>query len=205
MVTGTLESRLSAFAEIAVTSERMTHFPAELECAQWAIESKWGQRHTGKNNVMGLTAAWSSGPSSFVPTFEEFTWAQFLLFERTNPSEARTAREMDGSPLRRNWLGEKRFRCSRLFRDYPSIEACVADKVQKLTSASGRYSLGWAAFLATGDAFALADAIARAGYASDSTYGNLVKTIMRQNNVRSACAAARRNQKTVPYSPGEVQ
>jgi flagellum-specific peptidoglycan hydrolase FlgJ len=41
---GKLETRLNEVARIAVRLEQETGCPAQLMIAQWAIESKWGEK-----------------------------------------------------------------------------------------------------------------------------------------------------------------
>ena len=45
-----LETRLNEVARIAVRLEQQTACPAQLLIAQWAIESKWGEKPVGKAN-----------------------------------------------------------------------------------------------------------------------------------------------------------
>jgi N-acetylmuramoyl-L-alanine amidase len=50
----TLETRLNEVARIAVRLEQETGCPAQLLIAQWAIESKWGEKPVGHANYFGI-------------------------------------------------------------------------------------------------------------------------------------------------------
>jgi len=53
----TLETRLNEVARIAVRLEQQTACPAQLLIAQWAIESKWGEKPVGHANYFGIKRA----------------------------------------------------------------------------------------------------------------------------------------------------
>ena len=53
----TLETRLNEVARIAVRLEQQTACPAQLLIAQWAIESKWGEKPVGYANYFGVKRA----------------------------------------------------------------------------------------------------------------------------------------------------
>jgi flagellum-specific peptidoglycan hydrolase FlgJ len=52
-----LETRLNEVARIAVRLEQQTACPAQLLIAQWAIESKWGEKPVGHANYFGIKRA----------------------------------------------------------------------------------------------------------------------------------------------------
>ena len=52
-----LATRLNEVARIAVRLEQETGCPAQLMIAQWAIESKWGERPAGEANYFGIKRA----------------------------------------------------------------------------------------------------------------------------------------------------
>ena len=52
-----LETRLNDVARIAVRLEQQTACPAQLLIAQWAIESKWGEKPVGHANYFGVKRA----------------------------------------------------------------------------------------------------------------------------------------------------
>ncbi len=54
---GNLETRLNEVARIAVRLEQQTGCPAQLLIAQWAIESKWGEKPVGHANYFGVKRA----------------------------------------------------------------------------------------------------------------------------------------------------
>ena len=52
-----LATRLNEVARIAVRLEQQTACPAQLLIAQWAIESKWGEKPVGHANYFGVKRA----------------------------------------------------------------------------------------------------------------------------------------------------
>ena len=53
----TIETHLNEVARIAVRLEQQTACPAQLLIAQWAIESKWGEKPVGHANYFGVKRA----------------------------------------------------------------------------------------------------------------------------------------------------
>ncbi len=53
----TLETRLNEVARIAVRLKQETGCPAQMLIAQWAIESKWGEKPVGHANYFGIKRA----------------------------------------------------------------------------------------------------------------------------------------------------
>jgi flagellum-specific peptidoglycan hydrolase FlgJ len=51
------QARLTGVAHIAVALEAQTACPAQLLIAQWAIESKWGEKPVGHANYFGIKRA----------------------------------------------------------------------------------------------------------------------------------------------------
>lgn len=51
------KQRLDEVARIAVRIETETGLPAQLLIAQWALESKWGEKPCGKSNYFGIKKA----------------------------------------------------------------------------------------------------------------------------------------------------
>lgn len=50
----TRSERLREIARIAVGLENDFNVPAQMTVAQWAVESKWGEKPVGKNNYFGI-------------------------------------------------------------------------------------------------------------------------------------------------------
>jgi flagellum-specific peptidoglycan hydrolase FlgJ len=65
-----LETRLNEVARIAVRLEQKTGCPAQLLIAQWAIESKWGEKPVGHANYFGIKLAARHSLSCMVATRE---------------------------------------------------------------------------------------------------------------------------------------
>lgn len=51
------QNRLDNIARIAVHLEQETQVPASLTVAQWALESKWGEKPVGNANYFGIKKA----------------------------------------------------------------------------------------------------------------------------------------------------
>jgi peptidoglycan hydrolase FlgJ len=65
------EARLEEVAQIAVALEAQTGCPAPLLIAQWALESKWGEKPVGQANYFGIKKN-ARHPKSCTVTTEEF-------------------------------------------------------------------------------------------------------------------------------------
>ena len=64
------KQRLDEVARIAVRLEADTGLPAEVLVAQWALESKWGQRPAGQANYFGIKKASRHEKCCIVTTHE---------------------------------------------------------------------------------------------------------------------------------------
>jgi flagellum-specific peptidoglycan hydrolase FlgJ len=85
-----LETRLNEVARIAVYIEQQTACPAQLLIAQWAIESKWGEKPVGHANYFGIKRAarhaqWCTVTTREVvnskPVVENLEFADYDSFE----------------------------------------------------------------------------------------------------------------------------
>lgn len=181
----TRDQRLVAIAIHAVKYEQAVGYPPQVLIAQWAIESKWGARPSGRNNLFGMTFN-SARHSSFswVATWEELTEAGIAGLP---PAERQTITKREPMLNRRGWF---RVELQRRFADYASPAASIDDKVGLITTAP-RYAAAWAGYQATKDINAFIDAICAAGYATAGYYPQLAQKIAAQPNVARAIAAAR--------------
>jgi flagellum-specific peptidoglycan hydrolase FlgJ len=57
MITPEQQNRLAEVSRIAVRLEQETAVPANLLVAQWALESKWGEKPVGNANYFGIKKA----------------------------------------------------------------------------------------------------------------------------------------------------
>ncbi|MFN3324945.1 MAG: glucosaminidase domain-containing protein [Bryobacteraceae bacterium] len=179
----TREQRLAQIAEAAVEVERRLGYPAALIVAQWAAESAWGTKETGKHNFFGMTKAARHKDFRWCATREVLTDAQLA---RLDPEEAATVTEKTRRPD-----GRWDVRLSRRFASYESLEAAIEDKVRLLMD--GRpYREAYEQYRQDGDLDAFVERVAPI-YATDPGYATLVKTISRQRNVLTALAAFRRD------------
>jgi flagellum-specific peptidoglycan hydrolase FlgJ len=176
---------LAAMATIAISYEHRAGYPPEVLIAQWAIESNWGKRPSGKNNLFGMTFNPSRHKSfSWVPTWEELTQDGINRLPLDERQRIRSTVPMSNRP------GYFRINVERKFADYETAEDSIADKVGLITTAA-RYRSAWTAFQQNRDVNALIGGICAAGYATAGNYAALAQQIAAQPNVRQAIAAAR--------------
>src|ERR1017187_10195665 len=91
-----LETRLNEVARIAVRLEQQTGCPAQLLIAQWAIESKWGEKPVGHANYFGVKRAARHTQWCTVATQEVFTPAQLETWDHQHVT--RPARVIETLP-----------------------------------------------------------------------------------------------------------
>lgn len=177
---------LAAFAPVAVAVERSGGFPAEVIIAQTIAESDWGERVTGVFNYWGLTAATCPArPKKFCPTTEVLTLAQFV----TLPFDER-ASVIPGGRVDLGH-GKYRYSLSRWFACFDSLADGIGAYVGVITAPGHRYYSAWMRYTQDRNVDALIDGIARAGYASGSGYGALLKSIAHEGPVFAALVGAR--------------
>jgi flagellum-specific peptidoglycan hydrolase FlgJ len=178
---------LAAIAALAISHERHTGYPPAVLIAQWAIESNWGKRPSGKNNLFGMTFHPSRHRSfSWVMTSEELTKEQL---NRLPADERARIQKIAPVPTRPGYF---RVALERKFADYDTPEQSVADKVGLITS-TARYRAAWSAYRQDRNVDKLITGICCAGYATAGGYEALARQIAAQNNVRQAIRAARQS------------
>jgi len=181
----TRDQRLVAIAIHAVKYEQAVGYPPQVLIAQWAIESKWGARPSGRNNLFGMTFNPARHSSySWVATWEELAEAGIASLPA---DERRAITKREPMPSRPGWF---RIELQRRFADYPSPQASIADKVGLITRAP-RYAAAWSAYQADKVIDAFIEAICIAGYATAGYYPQLAQKIAAQPNLARAIAAAR--------------
>ena len=183
----TRPQRLAEMAAHAVRFERSTGYPADVIVAQWAVESAWGTRQSGRNNLFGMTYRPRHSGFSWVPTREELTAAGIAALPAAERATITSQTPMPNRP------GFFNVRLKRRFADYATVNDSIQDKVS-LVMTSPRYAAAWTGYLRNRNVSEFIDAIAAAGYATAGNYMTLVKQIAGQKNVRDAIAKARSNQ-----------
>jgi flagellum-specific peptidoglycan hydrolase FlgJ len=141
----------------AQASAKKTGIPASVSIAQWALESGWGARVSGKNNYGGITAKVKDAVFPYKP----------------------------GTPLEPAtlcWTHESyqgsRVRCQRWFKNFDSPEAYF-DAHAKLLSTAPVYAPARAKLP---DVDAFVDEMGKR-YATDPNYAATIKTIMRGSSL----------------------
>ena len=177
-----LQQRLAEVAGIAVRLESTTGVPARLLIAQWAAESKWGNKPIGRFNCFGVKRAERHSDFCVVTTHEYLTQPQIDAWNRNHTS--RPARVIGNLPD-----GQHIVELEDKFADYPSLEASCRDYVW-LISNGVPYQKAWASYQATRNLSALIDSVARV-YATAPGYARLLHQIASQANVAAAIQAAR--------------
>lgn len=179
-------SNLEDIAVAAVACEKKYGVPAEFTVAQWAAESAWGKKESGKNNVFGIKfASEAIHPEGFtwVTTREWFTDKHKAIVERS--SGIRNLK-----PTGRTAGNGKEYTCECKFANFASLTDAVDERAAMFARMS-RYSVPLEQFKIHGDVNKLIAEIAAAGYATDPNYASLLQKIAAQKNVKEACAAAR--------------
>ncbi len=172
---------LAEIAPHAVAIERRTGLPAVVLIAQWAIESGWGAKQSGRWNFFGITKASRHAKWAMVPTREVLTAEQINALPA---DEAATVTRRHARPDGRFdvWL-------SRKFAAYDTLDEGLEDYARLLTTGAP-YAKAWAAYRLDSNLDSLVEAIAKR-YATDPRYAELVKRIARQTNVLQAVEKAR--------------
>lgn len=173
------QQRLSEIAKVAVGFEKQTGYPPEVVVAQWAVESRWGERMSGKNNPFGMTYRPRHSGYTWVMTREELTDPQIADLDAAERETISSKTPIASRP------GYFNITLNRRFADYPSLIDAVRDKVGLITT-SPRYTTAWTGYLRNKNIPELIDAIAAAGYATAGNYTALVKQIAAQRNVQDA-------------------
>lgn len=171
------QRRLNEVARIAAKLETETGVPARLIVAQWAIESKWGEKHAGNANYFGMKRAWRHTKFCEITTHEAFTAAQLEAWKRSHPG--RPVRVVEAMPDGRLWV-----ELSDEFADYDSLEESCRDYTWLITNGVP-YREAWAVFEQDRDTDKLIQEVA-AVYATNPRYAELIGKIAMQDNVSEA-------------------
>jgi flagellum-specific peptidoglycan hydrolase FlgJ len=176
-----LETRLNEVARIAVRLDQETGCPAQLLIAQWALESKWGEKPVGHANYFGVKRATRHAMWCTVTTQEVFTLAQVETWDHQHAT--RPARVIVTLPD-----GRHRVEIDDEFADYASLNASCQDYAWLITHGDP-YREAWQRYQQNKD---LADLISRVAqnYATAPAYAELVERIATQSNVVIAIAVA---------------
>ena len=175
------EQRLKEVAGIAAALEKQTGCPAQLMVAQWAIESQWGEKPTGRFNFFGIKRAARHTKFCIVTTHEVFTPAQLARWNRQHPGRlARVNSTLSDGRLRVELDDE--------FADYDSLQASCEDYAWLITHGEP-YQQAWRQYLQDKNLDALIGEVAKT-YATAPQYAEMAEAIARQNNVANAVSEA---------------
>lgn len=151
---------IAAAAPIAQQSAAATRVPASVTIAQGIQESGWGSSTAGANNYFGIKAQAVTGSPGI---FRWSTLAVGCVHKPTYESES-------GGLVRQ--IGQ--------FRMYPGMQESFDDHGQFLVQNS-RYA---PAFAFTNDPDRFAQAIHKAGYATDPSYSSALIKLMNTQNLK---------------------
>jgi flagellum-specific peptidoglycan hydrolase FlgJ len=175
------EIRLNEVAQIAVRLEKETGCPAQLLIAQWAIESKWGEKPVGHANYFGTKRAACHTQWCAVTTHEVFTPAQLETWNHQHTTKpARLVAILPDSSLR--------VEIHDGFAGYDSLDASCQDYAWLITNGAP-YHAAWEQYQKDRDLPVLIPAVARV-YATDPGYAHLAAVVAGQANVKQAIAQA---------------
>lgn len=171
------QRRLDEVARIAAKLETETGVPARLIVAQWAIESKWGERHAGNANYFGMKRASRHLKFCEITTHEAFTPEQLEAWKRRHPGKP--VKIIRVLPDGRLWV-----ELSDEFADYDSLEESCRDYTWLIKNGDP-YREAWAAFEQDRDTDKLIREVAVI-YATNPRYAELIGKIAMQGNVSEA-------------------
>jgi flagellum-specific peptidoglycan hydrolase FlgJ len=175
----TLETRLNEVARIAVRLERETGCPAQLLIAQWAIESKWGEKPVGHANYFGIKRAARHTKWCTVTTEEVFTPAQLETWNGQHTTKpARIIATLPDGRLRVGVDDE--------FADYDSLDASCQDYAWLITHGAP-YRQAWQQYQQDKNLPGLIGGVARM-YATAPRYAELAEEVAAQSNIVKAIA-----------------
>lgn len=121
----------------------------EIIAAQWALESAWGARQTGRYNYWGVKAG-NGDPNN---------------------------KEEGSIHWTREVVNGKSVRMQQKFKDYDSLVDAMKDRQEFTSRKNGRYDkAGYADAVTPSQA---AEALQRGGYATDPKYADKLKSILR--------------------------
>ncbi|UPK68717.1 glycoside hydrolase family protein [Chitinophaga filiformis] len=163
---------IQQYAQNAVDSMRQTRVPASVTLAQAALESGWG-RHAPRFNFFGIKAGSSWGGEKQLLTTTEIH-SDNDRSRHPYPEIISIEQFTDG-----NGNTRYRWRVKDYFRAYANAVESFNDHGNFLVNNS-RYR---EAFNHTDDGRQFAREIARAGYATDPNYANVLISIIEHNNL----------------------
>jgi flagellum-specific peptidoglycan hydrolase FlgJ len=152
---------VKAAAVAAQASEAATGVPASVTIAQAILESGWGEHHMDDaNNYFGIKAQVKNGQVVVTPPATGFVDRNTKEFDHQGHAFFVTAH----------------------FRKYADMAGSFTDHGLFLKN-SARYADAMSAYAANKDANEFARGIAKAGYATDPNYAQLLISIMTSNNL----------------------
>jgi len=177
------KANLRLIAQAAVSSERITGCPAELQAAQCILETGW-LSHAPGNNCFGIKSYDGAAGRQLLRTREWFTdgaAASFLSLGDGRIAEL-------ASPVQQDARGRKLYCVEDWFATFPTLGDCFARRAAMF--GAGRYAPFAAAYKAGGTLEDLVRGIAPL-YATDPGYADAVLALIRNAGVQAAIGAAR--------------
>jgi len=177
-------ARLTEVAAIAVRIEAETECPARMLLAQWALESKWGEKKVGKANYFGIKRAMRHTKWCTVTTHE--VWTQVQVFEWNARHQNNPARivEQDGTGRSAKYTVV----IDDDFADYDSLEESCRDYAWLITHGKP-YHAAWREYMDFKDVDKLIKGIAHV-YATAPAYAELVHQLAFQAEVTQVISLA---------------
>lgn len=159
---------INTYYPFAKQTEEKTGVPALFALAQSALESGWG-KHAPKNMLFGIKVGSGRNFGGWNGDRQLITTSEY-----SNKSTLNFPFIYDGFPKRLS-SGKWHYKIKDYFRAYPSPLNSFLDWAGLLSKAS-RYAK---AMQNKSDPYRFAEEVAKAGYATDPSYANKIKSIMR--------------------------
>ncbi|WP_439234955.1 glycoside hydrolase family 73 protein [Lonepinella koalarum] len=147
------EQQQKAFQQILMAAQNAGVAHPEVIAAQWALESGWGSKVSGKNNYWGIKAG-NGDPNND----EQGT----VVWTHEN-------------------INGDNVNVQQKFRDYDSLEDAIKDRASFTAKPGGRYDK--AGYFTASSPAEAARALSKAGYATDPEYAQKLISIMRSGGV----------------------
>lgn len=171
------QARLNEIAAIAIRIEADTSCPARMLIAQWAIESKWGEKKVGQANYFGIKRAARHVKFCTVTTHEVWTQVELLAWNALHPDKPARVVEQDGTGKAARFTVV----IDDEFADYESLDDACRDYAWLITHGAP-YHAAWREYLDFKDVDKLIKGIAHV-YATAPAYAELVHKLAFQAEI----------------------
>ena len=187
-------SRLNNIQNIIIPLCYKTSYSPLVLTTQWILESGYGTKQSGVNNVLGIT--WTTRSPftySWVKTWEHLTSAQIRKLPREEAARVESITPIEGKDDLFKVVLQRRF------NNYDTVDECLEDKIDLIVTAK-RYRPSYLQWLdkyresrslySQERDLTLLSAICKAGYATDIKYQSTVLSIAKQKSTITSITTA---------------